>query len=395
MRKNYFMMLALAVATSVSAQVKDVTNLIKNADFSQQTEGWEVKTDKKLSIAGKETGLITVESRGVFSLSQTLTGLENGIYLLQVSGLFDQHPAIGDYNYATTISLNDNRAPLMVTNESMLNKKDAQDQKNCFITPDEVGTDCVVDNTYYLPWSQTGASYAFQGGRYVNRIAAEVTDGSLAVGIQSPGCDAHDWTVFGNIQLTYLGQEGDATEAIKTVVEGLLSRASTTIRKNAPEVNDYCHNFPLELRAELKEVMDEVKASPAWDMKTVSLLSDMLQKVSEGQQAYQNRMNELGYEYIHIIELLGTNAISWDLYEEFQQAYERFCERYLEGTLDLVNNTEVNQVKATRAFQIATGVQDISTPTTLTPIYDLQGRKLQQKPSKGMYIQGGKKVLVK
>ena len=29
------------------------------------------------------------------------------------------------------------------------------------------------------------------------------------------------------------------------------------------------------------------------------------------------------------------------------------------------------------------------------PLYDLQGRKLQQKPSKGMYIQGGKKVLVK
>lgn len=30
-----------------------------------------------------------------------------------------------------------------------------------------------------------------------------------------------------------------------------------------------------------------------------------------------------------------------------------------------------------------------------SPLYDLQGRKLQQKPQKGMYIQGGKKVLVK
>ena len=33
--------------------------------------------------------------------------------------------------------------------------------------------------------------------------------------------------------------------------------------------------------------------------------------------------------------------------------------------------------------------------TISTTLYDLQGRKLQQKPSKGMYIQGGKKVLVK
>ena len=30
-----------------------------------------------------------------------------------------------------------------------------------------------------------------------------------------------------------------------------------------------------------------------------------------------------------------------------------------------------------------------------TPIFDLQGRRLMQKPAKGMYIQDGKKVVVK
>ena len=30
-----------------------------------------------------------------------------------------------------------------------------------------------------------------------------------------------------------------------------------------------------------------------------------------------------------------------------------------------------------------------------TPIFDLQGRRLTQKPAKGMYIQDGKKVVVK
>ena len=35
-------------------------------------------------------------------------------------------------------------------------------------------------------------------------------------------------------------------------------------------------------------------------------------------------------------------------------------------------------------------------PENDTPIlYDLSGRRLEQKPTKGIYIQGGRKVLIK
>ena len=43
----------------------------------------------------------------------------------------------------------------------------------------------------------------------------------------------------------------------------------------------------------------------------------------------------------------------------------------------------------------ATGIGSISAPTLSGDIYDLLGRKLQTVPQKGMYIQNGKKVLVK
>ena len=141
-------------------------------------------------------------------MRQTIGGLENGIYLVQLNGFFDQYPLIGDcWNYGTTLSANGNSTPLMVNREDMLDKRYAQDRKNCYITEETEGTDAIVDMTYYLPFSQQGASYAFAGGRYQNSIAVEVTDGTLTVGIQNPGWDKYDWTVFGNLTLTCLGED--------------------------------------------------------------------------------------------------------------------------------------------------------------------------------------------
>ena len=63
-----------------------------------------------------------------------------------------------------------------------------------------------------------------------------------------------------------------------------------------------------------------------------------------------------------------------------------------------MNETEVNNVKATRAFQMAvleTGIHTIEGQTTSSALFDLTGRRLQQKPQKGIYIQGRKKILVK
>ena len=41
------------------------------------------------------------------------------------------------------------------------------------------------------------------------------------------------------------------------------------------------------------------------------------------------------------------------------------------------------------------GILSTSMPETSSALYDLSGRRLQQKPQKGIYIQDGKKVLVK
>ena len=172
MKKNIFTMLALVTAMSAGAQTKEMTSLLRNADFEAGLEGWEVTGQDALSLSGTESGgTPTIQSKGVFAMKQTISGLENGIYLVQLNGLFDQYPLIGDcWNYGTTLSANGNSTPLMVNREDMLDKKYAQDRKNCYITEETEGTDAIVDMTYYLPFSQQGASYAFAGGRYQNLL---------------------------------------------------------------------------------------------------------------------------------------------------------------------------------------------------------------------------------
>ena len=41
------------------------------------------------------------------------------------------------------------------------------------------------------------------------------------------------------------------------------------------------------------------------------------------------------------------------------------------------------------------GIQSVEGQPAYSALYDLSGRKLQQKPTKGIYIQNGKKLLVK
>ena len=398
MKKNIFTMLALVAAMSAGAETNDVTSLLRNANFEAGLSGWEVTGQDIITLSGNENERIpTIQGKGAFAMRQTIGGLENGIYLVQLNGFFDQYPLIGDcWNYGTTLSANGNSTPLMVNREDMLDKKYAQDRKNCYITEETEGTDAIVDMTYYLPFSQQGASYAFAGGRYQNSIAVEVTDGTLTVGIQNPGWDKYDWTVFGNLTLTRLGGD-DASEALESVAKGLLKRAKVIVKTTVPDFYAECHNFSKELREELTQFVSDTEKAETYDIQLVNSISDMLSRVQREQEAYQNSISQIEGEYCHIINMWSEGRIGDQEFMEFSEAYDVFWGNYVEGTLDTVNETEVNNVKATRAFQMAvleTGIHSVEGQPSSSALYDLSGRRLQQKPQKGIYIQDGR-VLVK
>ena len=67
-----------------------------------------------------------------------------------------------------------------------------------------------------------------------------------------------------------------------------------------------------------------------------------------------------------------------------------------DGHLLLYYNNRQNYLLFYKKEELIAGIDSpVSSPTTDAPLYDLQGRRLSAKPVKGMYIQGGRKYVVK
>ena len=73
-----------------------------------------------------------------------------------------------------------------------------------------------------------------------------------------------------------------------------------------------------------------------------------------------------------------------------------------EGTLDFYQGSSNSTIRIcyigiTNAENVKDGIQTLSTSlnTTDSAVYDLQGRRLNEKPVRGLYIQNGRKFFVK
>ena len=401
MRKNYFMMLALAVATSISAQVKDMTNLIKNPDFQEKTKGWVVEiAEPTLNFVDLGDGALSVNSKGAFSLSQDVTGLENGLYLLQVNGFFSLSHTSWPYVFSPEVSANGTYVPLMHCLEDQLPREQAVDQQNCFITKYEEDTDYYVNFAYYVPRGKKGAAYAFKGNRYVNSVIAEVNDGTLHIQLQNPPCTKWDWTAFGKVRLYRLVEIEESGELLRSTLDELILKAKDFDFYCKASPGDYpytsCSN---KVRLELKNLIPQIEKAQTNDemLEAIYSLSGMLHRVLQNQAEYRAQFME-ACKYLEEIQQALSDEEYFVQFDSFQMLYEQLYNAYIWGTMDVDNNTQMNKIKSSWAYQHVYGTQGIQQATTTvspSPIYDLQGRQLQQKPSKGMYIQGGKKILNK
>lgn len=212
----------------------DVTNFIANADFTKDNfEGWE---GKKGTGSGGST---TTSVRGgecwnnTFDMYQTLTGLKNGVYELRVNGATRPCDDIYNNNYIAGIYANENFVYMMADIEDVISVEDAVDGENCNLTGgtnDRAVTNIDGDTIGYVMHGVVSVCNAASAGRYQNRILANVTDGTLTVGIKSPGTGlSNDWTGFANIKLIYQGELEEAGEALDNTLAGQVARAGYLI----------------------------------------------------------------------------------------------------------------------------------------------------------------------
>ena len=281
----------------------DITKFLTNADFSDGFNGWD-------GVPGNATNPPVSECKNITcDFFQTLSGLENGIYELQVNGFFrpgNPTNASGNptsTNYGAFLYANGMNNYLMAAIEDMISVADAVDGENCYITNTAGSTfvDYEIYNTDgdligYVPGGQTGFKFAVNAGRYLNRVLVNVSDGSLTVGFRMPGTGVqNDCMNIANIKLFYHGALEDAGEEVDAALAGMVARAQTLYDSEASYGADYAEypNYSAALRAELKQALDAAAAASGIQEKyaLMETFSDLFQRILQNKHEYVEIMN--------------------------------------------------------------------------------------------------------
>ena len=178
----------------------DATALIADANFGRNNTYFDKWEGDKPGKGGDFTNMNAEKWGGnsqTFDSYQTLTNLPNGTYTLSIQGY---------YRYNNT---GDNTNDIAAAAHA-----DGTEVINSYFYANEVeeplmsiADEAAVETYGKMPFSQADASAAFNMGLYAKSLTVQVTDGTLKIGIKKvehPGCD---WTVWDNLELTYMGTE--------------------------------------------------------------------------------------------------------------------------------------------------------------------------------------------
>ena len=330
---------AIAFTPSVGT---DITLLFTNPDFSDGFNGWEGKPGT--STGKSETSPITGAEcfNNTMDMYQTLTGLQNGIYELQVNGAFRPYP-YNDYyhtNYAATLYANGIHNYFQTNIEDMIPVADAVDGENCHITgsiADFAVPDMDGNIVGYTMQGVLSCSNAFQAGRYPNSVLCNVTDGTLTIGIRQPGSGQQpDWLGFGNIKVIYWGEMNEANEGLDHVLASQADRASTILDTYQFSYGlDYTiyPNFSQALKDELRQAIEAVATTtePAAKYQLIERFSSLFLQIYECKKAYITLMDKA--EEVNNLEGAFSNVLSDSDFKQMEDLYQQLSIAYIDGTM--------------------------------------------------------------
>ncbi|MBR5481991.1 MAG: T9SS type A sorting domain-containing protein [Bacteroidaceae bacterium] len=313
----------------------EVTNLLTNPYLDDKFEGWERTYQGSMTPATVEGVMSAAEAWNcTFDMHQTLTGMKNGIYLLQANAAYRAAGDIYNTLHAAQLYLNGNVNYVMMEAEDVITKDAAVDGENCHLTGDAIDYSYIMGEMEgYVPMGPIGCAYAFKGNRYVNYVAVEVTDGNLTVGIKNPGTGLEkDWTGFGQFRLFYLGTTEQANEALDKVLAGYADRAATISAFIHSEAEDYAKypNFSQALKDELAAAVEAIATATdgAAKMELAGKFSQIFQQIYECRQAYVTMVATAESVYTIIQEMYDQGFIASEdrdpVYADYNAAWDAF-----------------------------------------------------------------------
>ena len=331
-----------AAITYTPAPGTDISLLFTNIDLSDQFNGWEGTVP---------TGWGTSETSSLYAaeclaqkmdMYQTVTGLPNGIYELQINGAFRPTPYNNFYNvnYAATLYANAIHNFFQANIEDMISVEEAEDGVNCNINgpiADFAITDEDGEVIGYTMQGIVSCCNAFQAGRYPNYVLCNVTDGSLTIGVRQPGTSlSRDWLGFGNIKVFYYGQLNEAEEALDSVLSSQSARAKTILEVyKFDSGNDYAAypNFSKALKDQLAEALAAVEdtTEPAAKYALIERFSELFLQIYESKQAYIHLM-DIAEELGDILAAF-TEILSDDDFNTLYDLQDNLYDGYVKGTM--------------------------------------------------------------
>ena len=353
----------------------DVTLLLTNADFANGWTGWSGTPGDQYDTSGISKVRAGQCYNTTMDMYQTIEGLQNGIYELQVNGAFRPYPGSEDLkntNYAGMLYANGIHNYFQALIEDMIPENEAVDGYNCHLTgdvPDFEVQNEAGDVEGYVVRGLAGSSIAFAAGRYPNSVLVNVTDSKLTIGIKQPGTGQQpEWLGFGNIKLIYHGTIDEANEGLDRTLASMAARANTMVNTYEFSVGtDYATypNFPQTLKDELTATMEAVATTTdaAAKYALVEKFSDLFLQVYEAKKAYIHLMSQSD-ELTDIVSTLG-DLLSDEQMKDMYKLIDHLSDMYYEGsaTIEEANTKYTEQLSF--SLKAVNGIYQIGTPLEL------------------------------
>ena len=284
---------------------------------------------------------------------QTVTGLENGIYELQINGAFRPTPYddFWNVNYAATLYANGVHNYFQANIEDMISEDAAIDGENCNLTGSIADFAIKDENGNVIGYTMQGivsCCNAFQAGRYPNSVLCKVTDGTLTIGIRQPGTGlTRDWLGFGGIKVLYYGQMDEATESLDRVLKSQSDRAKTILNvyENSIDYTDNYATYPnysQALKDELKKTLDAVATTtePEAKYQLIEKFSSLFLQIYECKQAYITLMDKA--EELNGLIQAFKDLVSEEEFYRLEDLYFLLTDGYAEGTFSAEEALAIN-----------------------------------------------------
>jgi len=323
----------------------DITNLLTNASFAEGFSGWQgvTGTGTGKSPTTPYYGAETYANR--FDMYQTLTGLKDGVYVFTATAAYRPFGERYSMYYHASMYANENCLFLPTAYETRISVADAVDGENCYIKQngDDGATDLELSEdgsgvvTAYAMHGKTSVANAANGGRAVSTLLANVTDGTLTVGIRNPNPNCtYDWVGMANIHLIYAGTLEEAGRYLDESLACMKARAESILAFEPNLGTDYARypNCPQAIKDKLQAAVDAVATATTAEEKysLMATFTALWDEFLEGRAAYVAMLQETDDCYAMAEALKGSGDMSEEEFGKVAAAVREIWDAYSDGS---------------------------------------------------------------